>query len=140
MRRLTRQCSRIRRRLQGLVAPTLTLTRPLALATAAIVALALAAPAAAQDPRGTITGTIRDASGSVIPGATVTITNKEMGTTVTIVTNEVGFYQAPYLIPGIYQVNAELQGFKQAAREVEVRIADRLEVDLALASARPSSR
>ena len=132
MRRLTRQCSRIRRRLQGLVAPTLTLTRPLALATAAIVALALAAPAAAQDPRGTITGTIRDASGSVIPGATVTITNNEMGTTVTIVTNEVGFYQAPYLIPGIYQVNAELQGFKQAAREVEVRIADRLEVDLAL--------
>ena len=133
MRRLTRQCSRIRRRLQGLVAPTLTLTRPLALATAAIVALALAAPVSAQDPRGTITGTIRDASGSVIPGATVTITNKEMGTTVTIVTNEVGFYQAPYLIPGIYQVNAELQGFKQAAREVEVRIADRLEVDLALA-------
>ena len=132
MRRLTRQCGRIRRRLQGLVAPTLTLTRPLALATAAIVALALAAPVAAQDPRGTITGTIRDASGSVIPGATVTITNKEMGTTVTIITNEVGFYQAPYLIPGIYQVNAELQGFKQAAREVEVRIADRLEVDLAL--------
>jgi Carboxypeptidase regulatory-like domain len=130
MRRLTRQCSRIRRRLQGLVTPALT--RPLAFATAAIVALALAAPVSAQDPRGTITGTIRDASGSVIPGATVTITNKEMGTTVTIVTNEVGFYQAPYLIPGIYQVNAELQGFKQAAREVEVRIADRLEVDLAL--------
>jgi Carboxypeptidase regulatory-like domain len=132
MRRLTRQCSRVRRRLQGLVAPTLTLTRPHALATAAIVTLALAVPVAAQDPRGTITGTIRDASGSVIPGATVTITNKEMGTTVTIVTNELGFYQAPYLIPGTYQVNAELQGFKQAAREVEVRIADRLEVDLAL--------
>jgi hypothetical protein len=130
MRRLTRQCSRLRRRLQGLVTPART--RRLALATAAIVALALAAPVSAQDPRGTITGTIRDASGSVIPGATVTITNKEMGTTVTIVTNEVGFYQAPYLIPGIYQVNAELQGFKQAAREVEVRIADRLEVDLAL--------
>ena len=63
-----------------------------------------------------------------------------MGTTVTIVTNEVGFYQAPYLIPGIYQVNAELQGFKKAAREVEVRIADRLEVDLRSPSARPSSR
>ncbi len=56
-----------------------------------------------------------------------------MGTTVTVVTNEVGFYQVPYLIPGTYQVTAELQGFKKAAREVEVRIADRLEVDLALA-------
>ena len=48
-------------------------------------------------------------------------------------TNDVGFYQVPYLIPGTYQVTAELQGFKKAAREVEVRIADRLEVDLALA-------
>ena len=48
----------------------------------------------------------------------MTISNKEMGTTVTVVTNEVGFFQAPYLIPGTYQVNAELQGFKKAAREV----------------------
>ena len=56
-----------------------------------------------------------------------------MGTTVSVVTNDVGFYQVPYLIPGTYQVAAELQGFKKAAREVEVRIADRLEVDLALA-------
>ena len=63
----------------------------------------------------------------------MTITNKEMGTTVTAITNDVGFYQVPYLIPGTYQVNAELQGFKKAAREVEVRIADRLEVDLSLA-------
>ena len=100
---------------------------------AATAALTLPAAAAAQEARGTITGTIRDASGGVIPGATVTITNKEMGTTVTVVTNDVGFYQAPYLIPGTYQVTAELQGFKKAAREVEVRIADRLEVDLALA-------
>ena len=80
---------------------------------AATVALTLPATAAAQEARGTITGTIRDASGGVIPGATVTITNKEMGTNVTVVTNEVGFYQAPYLIPGTYQVIAELQGFKK---------------------------
>jgi hypothetical protein len=57
-----------------------------------------------------------------------------MGTTISIVTNEVGFFQAPYLIPGVYVVNAELQGFRKAAREVEVRIADRLEVDLSLAA------
>jgi Carboxypeptidase regulatory-like domain/TonB dependent receptor len=100
---------------------------------AATVALSLPAPVSAQEARGTITGTIRDGSGSVIPGATVTITNKEMGTNVTVVTNEVGFFQAPYLIPGVYQIVAELQGFKKAAREVEVRIADRLEVDLGLA-------
>jgi hypothetical protein len=104
---------------------------------AAILFLALAAgplTVAAQEARGTITGTIRDSSGGVIPGATVTITNKDMGTTISIVTNEVGFFQAPYLIPGTYLVNAELQGFRKAAREVEVRIADRLEVDLSLAA------
>ena len=147
MTRLTRQgSSDIWRRLQRLVtrnqrAPQTHATQPrscrptaVVLAIlAATVALTLAAPASAQEARGTIAGTIRDASGSVIPGATVTITNKEMGTTVTVVTNEVGFYQVPYLIPGTYQVDAELQGFKKAAREVEVRIADRLEVDLSLA-------
>src|SRR5262245_12546464 len=81
-----------------------------ALLTLALVITSLGTPiAAAQEARGTITGTVRDTSGGVIPGATVTITNKDMGTTISIVTNEVGFFQAPYLIPGIYIVNAELQ-------------------------------
>jgi hypothetical protein len=123
MTRLTRQCS----------SDFWTRTAVCLTAILAAAALSLPASAWAQEARGTIAGTIRDGSGSVIPGATVTISNKEMGTTVTIVTNEVGFYQAPYLIPGTYQVNAELQGFKKAAREVEVRIADRLEIDLSLA-------
>jgi len=101
------------------------------LALAAIF-VTMAGTAAAQDPRGTITGTIRDATGGVIPGATITITNVAMGTTVTAITNEVGFFQVPYLLAGIYQVTAELSGFKKAAREVEVRIADRLEVQLTL--------
>jgi hypothetical protein len=139
---LTQSCRReISTRLRRLVSAFRRCTAPPSpvrpLRAAAIVALVLAAapvPAAAQEARGTITGTIRDTSGGVIPGATVTITNKEMGTTVTIVTNEVGFFQAPYLIPGTYIVNAELQGFRKAAREVEVRIADRLEVDLSLAA------
>jgi Carboxypeptidase regulatory-like domain/TonB dependent receptor len=103
------------------------------IAVALVIFAALAAvPASAQDGRGTVTGTIKDASGSVIPGATVTITNVAMGTSVTVVSNEVGFFQAPYLVPGTYQVSAELSGFKKATREVEVRIADRLEVGLLL--------
>ena len=123
MTRLTRQCSSDR------------WTRTTVFLTAILAAVTLALPSSAwaQEARGTIAGTIRDGSSSVIPGATVTIANTEMGTTVSVVTNDVGFYQVPYLIPGTYQVTAELQGFKKAAREVEVRIADRLEVDLALA-------
>ena len=101
------------------------------LASLAMAAL-LAAPVAAQDARGTITGTVRDGSGGVIPGATITITNTAMGTTVTVVTNEQGLFSAPFLIPGAYRVTAELSGFKKAARDVDVRIADRLEVNLGL--------
>jgi hypothetical protein len=90
------------------------------------------APASAQEARGTIAGTVKDASGAVTPGATVTIVNVAMQTTVTVVTNESGIFQAPFLIPGTYQITAELSGFKKAAREVDLRIADRLNLDLTL--------
>jgi Carboxypeptidase regulatory-like domain/TonB dependent receptor len=115
MTRLTRQWS-------GLLSAALIILIP----------LAGASTLSAQEARGTITGTVRDASGGVIPGATITITNVAMGTEVTVISNEVGFFQAPYLLPGTYQVSAELSGFKKAAREVELRIADRLEVSLSL--------
>ena len=105
---------------------------------AAVLALAatLVSPlsAAAQEARATITGTVRDGSGGIIPGATVTITHKEMGT------DRHGRDQRRRLLPGAVpdsrvpiRSTAELQGFKKTAREVEVRIADRLEVDLSLA-------
>ena len=103
-----------------------------AAASIAVAIAALAAPAAAQEARGTIVGTVKDASGAVIPGATITVTNVAMGTEVSVVTNDAGVFQAPFLIPGTYRVTAELQGFTKAGREVELRIADRLEVDLAL--------
>ena len=104
---------------------------------AALVVCALVAgsgAAAAQEARGTISGTVRDASGGVMPGATITVQNVAMATEVTVVTNAVGVYQATYLIPGAYKVTAAMSGFKTVTREVEVRIADRLEVDLALAT------
>ena len=43
------------------------------------------------------------------------------------------FYQATYLIPGFYQVEAAAQGFKKSVRDhIEVRVADRLEINLEL--------
>ncbi len=101
------------------------------LVTCAFV-IAVAGVTFAQEARGTITGTVRDTSRSVVPGATVTVTNLAMGTAVTVVTNEAGLFQAPYLIPGTYRVEAELSGFKKYAREVEVRVNDRIELDVTL--------
>jgi carboxypeptidase family protein/TonB-dependent receptor-like protein len=105
-----------------------------AVAVCVVSVLAVSGAAAAQEARGTISGTVRDASGGVIPGATITIRNVAMETDLTAITNGLGVFQAPYLIPGTYRVTAALSGFKAAAREVELRIADRLEVDLTLAT------
>jgi hypothetical protein len=139
MKRLMRQCrGLVRRQVQrpGCPARPGSLFHHARLIVAAVVTIAaLAAPAAAaQEARGTILGTVKDASGGVIPGATVTVANVSMGTEVTVVTNDAGVFQAPFLIPGTYRVTAELQGFTKAGREVELRIADRLEVDLSLSA------
>ena len=105
------------------------------LATVLLVAVTLGLPvsSAAQEARGTITGTVLDASKGVVPGASVTVTNIAMGTDVSVVTNEQGFFQATYLIPGVYRITVELSGFKKLVREgIEVRVADRLALELSL--------
>jgi hypothetical protein len=96
-------------------------------------AVGFARPAATQDARGTITGTVVDSSKGVVPGASVTVTNLAMGTSTTTTTNEEGLFQALYLIPGAYRVTVELAGFKKYVRDnIDVRIADRLQLDIPL--------
>ena len=74
-----------------------------------------AAPAMAQGV-GAIGGTVRDGSGGVIPGTSVTLTSAAggVGSGQTTVTNEQGTYQFTRLVPGTYVVRAELQGFRPA--------------------------
>ena len=81
------------------------------LCSALLVSLALALPAAAQETRGTILGTVRDASG-VVPGATVTITSLDTRGTQKLVTSDSGYFEAPLLQPGTYSVTVEMPGFK----------------------------
>src|SRR5918995_6590252 len=78
--------------------------------------LAMATPAAAQGS-GEITGTITDASGGVIPGATVVLTNTETGAVRHGVSNDAGVYSMPALPPGNYTIAVELQGFQGQTRE-----------------------
>ena len=111
----------------------MTLTRRVLWAVVSALAL-VAAPAGAQEFRGSITGTVTDESRAVLPGVTVTVANVETGVAVTTVTNADGIYQAAFLAPGTYRVTAELSGFKKLQREgVAVRIGDRVLLDLALA-------
>jgi outer membrane receptor protein involved in Fe transport len=71
--------------------------------------LALAAVASAQTT-GTLTGTVTDAQGLAVPGATVTVTGPQGARS--FVSDGEGRFQAPFLVPGNYDVRAELQGFK----------------------------
>jgi carboxypeptidase family protein len=97
------------------------------------IALAMAATAAGQEFRGAVTGRVSDKSGGVLPGVTVTATNVATNVGSTTVTNGDGLFTIPYLISGTYTVTAELSGFKKSVREgIEVRIGDRLVVDLSL--------
>jgi hypothetical protein len=99
----------------------------------ATVTLGLPGSSPAQEARGTISGTVRDATQGVVPGASVTITNVAMGTSVSVTTNESGFFEAPYLIPGTYQVSVEISGFKKYVRDgLELQVSDKLELEVPL--------
>ncbi len=92
----------------------------------------------AQEARGTVVGRVMDASGGVVPGAAVEVVHKAMGTKTAVMTNDEGFYQASYLIPGVYQITVELPGFKKTMLDdVQVRVNDRLELNVKLEVGEP---
>jgi hypothetical protein len=91
-------------------------SRALLVAAVLAIAIALGAPEASaqsQAANGSIEGTVTDASGGVLPGVTVTVTNTDTGTIRSVVTNEAGLFRAPLLPLGTYTVVAELEGFKK---------------------------
>ncbi|MGH9325304.1 MAG: carboxypeptidase regulatory-like domain-containing protein [Terriglobia bacterium] len=65
---------------------------------------------------GTISGTVRDPSGAVIPNARISIKNSATGVTRATTTNARGVYDAPGLSPGPYTVSASATGFKTAVQ------------------------
>ena len=84
-------------------------------AAIAIAALALTSGIAdAQAVYGSVSGIVRDTTGATLPGATVTITSVERNTVDTVTTNESGLYLKERLLPGVYEIRAELAGFKAA--------------------------
>ncbi len=81
-----------------------------------ILALVLAgAPLWAQATAG-ISGTVRDESGAVLPGVTITATQTDTGLVRTTVSNETGSYTLPSLPLGPYRIEATLQGFRTFAQ------------------------
>jgi hypothetical protein len=77
-------------------------------------ALFTPATSAAQAVYGSVGGIVKDPSGAVLPGVTVTIVSLGRQTTDSVVTNESGLFVKERLLPGEYSVQAELAGFKTA--------------------------
>src|SRR5437660_811952 len=82
---------------------------------------------------GAMAGLVRDQSGAVLPGVTVTVTNSSTQESRQIITDEAGRYSAPLLPAGTYTVRFELPGFKTIRREgVGVRVTERIALDATL--------
>ena len=86
------------------------------------LAILLAAPLAHAQTTGSITGAVTDASGAVLPGATVTLSGDRLiGGPQTQVSDTGGVYRFDRLVPGAYSVKFELQGFRTVERP-DIRI------------------
>src|SRR5215467_10860465 len=98
-----------------------------------VVLLLIAGVAWGQKDMGSIAGTVRDSSGAVLPGARVTATDVDRGTTFNTTTNANGEYLANPLHIGRYNITIEHEGFrKQVVGPIEVNVQSRPEVDVTL--------
>jgi hypothetical protein len=100
---------------------------------AALAALLVVAPAAAQTVNVTVLGVVVDQSRAAIPGATITVTNTETGLTRQSVSDAEGRYSIGNLPAGTYDVQAELQGFTtQVHRQQVLHVGTTITFDFAL--------
>src|ERR1041385_6993869 len=92
-----------------------------------------AAGAAAQETRGDISGTVTDPEGAIIPQVAVTVTNVDTNVRTQVVTGANGFYLAPLLITGNYEIVAEAPGFKKLVRSgLSLRLGQHMEINLTM--------
>jgi Carboxypeptidase regulatory-like domain/TonB-dependent Receptor Plug Domain len=99
------------------------------LVLAALVQLGLSARLSAQTVGATLSGTVTDTSGGVVPGANVSVKDVATGVTRTTVTNGAGLYTVPNLQPGPYEMIIAASGF---STEVRTGITINVGVDLVI--------
>jgi len=81
---------------------------------------------------GAISGTVTDASGAIVTGAKVTLTNEATQETQSVSTNESGVYQFPLLKPGRYSVSVDKEGFRRINQKSEVRLGQTATINVRL--------
>jgi len=100
---------------------------------AAFVVFLFSSPVSGQEFRGTISGTVTDSTGAVIPGAAIQVVETGTGTMNRTVSDAAGQYVVPYLLPGQYTVTTQANGFEKLTRAaITLNAQDHLIIDLAL--------
>ena len=100
---------------------------------AGLLVLVALLPATAQSDRGTVTGTVSDPVGAVVPNAPVSLKNVATGATYDTVTTATGNYTIPSLPVGRYSLTVAAAGFNQFIREgIDVQVAQTARIDVVL--------
>ena len=99
----------------------------------ACLVAALVSAVSAQETRSTIFGRVTDPQNAAVAGATVVVTNADTNTSMTLSTNETGYYEANLLISGNYRMTAEKPGFRKIIRSgIALPISARVEITFTL--------
>jgi hypothetical protein len=87
----------------------------------------------AQSGTTTVSGTVKDQQGAVVPGATILLTNPNTGFSRTVTASDEGVYSFPAISPGTYQVEVTSNNFKKALiKGVEARVDNSIQIDVSL--------
>ena len=98
-----------------------------------LVLVALLSSVSTAQDTATLTGTVRDATGAVMPKASVVLKNTSTGSIRSLKTNSDGEYLAAALPPGQYDLTVVAEGFrKYQARDVTLRVAQKARIDVTL--------
>src|SRR2546430_3396145 len=107
--------------------------RGICIATALLVCLLFSTAVFAQEGiNASLSGTVSDSSGALVPGVEVTAKNTATGVTSTAITNETGTYRFPSLQPGAYEATAALAGFRTQTVRLALGTAQQIRQNFAL--------
>ncbi len=95
--------------------------------------LGISTAAWSQITTGSISGTVSDSSGALVPKVKVVVRNQDTGATKELITNDAGLYKASFLTPGKYSIHLEAAGFKSIdEKDIEVQVGNDTVANLTL--------
>ena len=111
----------------------LHLAQSCALSIGVALLLSVSTVCLAQESRGSITGKVVDPQNAVVPGAAVVVTNTATNVSGHATTNQTGYFEVGFLLPGSYSVSVESSGFKKFVQTgITLDTGDRLALNLQL--------